>query len=197
MINRDEIRAFIAIELPGELKSVLKDLEEKLRTPKSRCAKWVDPGSMHLTLKFLGNVGQKQVEEIKKDLETQAKLSKPLSLVTAETGCFPNMQRPRVFWIGLNGEIEKLLDLQSRIDESTGKLGFPRESRPFTAHLTLARLRDDCGPVERKDFAGSVKGARLEQPFSMIVNAVSLIRSRLTPAGAIYTRLAEFKLGDG
>ncbi len=196
MINRDEMRAFIAIELPGELKSMLKDLENKLKTPKSRCAKWVDPGSIHLTLKFLGNVGSKLLDELKRDIEAEVGKSQPFMLTTAETGCFPNNQRPRVFWLGLNGDIDRLSDLQSRIDESAGRLGFPRENRPFAAHLTLARLRDDCSIVERNSFAELVKGVRLEPGFSMRVRAVSLIRSQLKPEGAIYTRLSQFEMKD-
>ncbi len=192
MINRDEIRAFIAIELPGELKLMLKTLEQKLKTPQSRCAKWVDPSSIHLTLKFLGNVSPKLIDDIKKVLEAEVRKSQPFTLQTAQTGCFPNARRPRVFWIGLDGDLEKLLEVQSRVDESMGRLGFPRESRPFTAHLTLARLREDCSVEERSSFAKLVEGSRLEANFSMRVNSISLVRSQLRPEGALYTRLGEF-----
>jgi 2'-5' RNA ligase len=194
VINRDEIRAFIAIELPGELKSMLKDFENKLKTPKSRCAKWVDPGSIHLTLKFLGNVSSKLLDELKRDVEVEVRKSQPFMLTTTETGCFLNAHRPRVFWLGLGGDIDRLLDLQSKIDESAGRLGFPRENRPFAAHLTLARLRDDCSIADRIGFTELVKGVRLEPCFSMRVSAVSLIRSQLRPEGAIYTRLSQFEM---
>jgi 2'-5' RNA ligase len=73
-------------------------------------------------------------------------------------------------------------------------LGFTRESRPFAAHLTLARLRDDCSTGERSSFADLIEGARLEANFSMSVSSVSLVRSQLRPEGAFYTRLAEFRL---
>lgn len=194
MINRDDIRAFIAIELPDELKLMLKALEQKLKTPQSKCAKWVDPASIHLTLKFLGNVNPKLVDDVKKVLEVEMRKSQPFTLETARTGCFPNARQPRVFWIGLDGELDKLLDLQSRIDASTGRLGFPGENRPFAAHLTLARLRDDCSSTERSRFAGLIEGARLEANFSMSVDSVSLVRSQLRPEGALYTRLREFRL---
>ena len=194
MNERDEIRAFIAIELPAGLKSRLKDFEQKLRTPETRCAKWVDPGSIHLTLKFLGNVKVKTVEEIKQGLMADASGGRPFTLKTAETGCFPNLRRPRVFWMGLSGDVDRLLELQARIDESTARLGFPREERPFTGHLTLARLRDDCTPADRSAFTEFVGGFQME-PFSVPVAAVSLIRSQLRPEGAVYTRLAECRLG--
>jgi 2'-5' RNA ligase len=194
MINRDDIRAFIAIELPGELKLMLRALEQKLKTPQSRCAKWVDPASIHLTLKFLGNISPKLIDDIKKVLEVEVRKSQPFNLKTAGTGCFPDARRPRVFWIGLDGELAKLLELQSGVDESMGRLGFARETRPFAAHLTLARLRDECSMAERSNFANLVGGARLEAAFSMCVGSVSLIRSQLRPEGALYTRLGEFPL---
>lgn len=194
MINRDEIRAFIAVELPDDLKVLLKELGNRLKAPKLHCSRWVDPGAIHLTLKFLGNVGPRLLDEVKRDVEMEVKGSWPFTLTVGETGCFPNIKKPRVFWLGLMGEIDKLADLQSRIDQATARLGFARESRPFTAHLTLARLRDDCSMIERSQFADAVKGANLGSDYSMRVCSVSLIRSQLRPEGAVYTRLCEFKM---
>ena len=194
MINRDDVRAFIAIGLPEDLKSALREFEQKLRGPKSRCAKWVDPASIHLTLKSLGNVNSRVIEDIKKGLEVEVSSTHAFSLRTAETGCFPNVRRPRVFWIGLDGDIDVLLNLQSRIDQSTAKLGFPRENCPFQAHLTLARVRDDCGVAEREAFASLVSGVKFEPNKTIHVNAVSLIRSQLRPEGAVYTALAEYRM---
>lgn len=196
MISRDEVRVFIAVELPSDLKSLLRDFESKLIIPGFRCARWVDPAAIHLTLKFLGNVSTKILDEIKREVEIEVRKSRPFTLSIGETGCFPNLKRPRVFWIGLCGETDKLLALQANIDEATGKLGFPKESRPFTAHLTLARLRDDYSITEKKRFADAVEGAAFGADYSMLVNSVSLIRSQLRPEGALYTRLSEFGLSE-
>lgn len=192
----EQIRAFVAIELPDELKSRMKDYQAEFKITKHDFVKWVGPGSMHLTLKFLANVSLNRLEDVKNEIKNAAESSSSFSLITCETGCFPNLKKVRVFWLGLNGDIAKLLDLQRMIDESLVKLGFSKESRPFTAHLTLARLKDDCTIDDRKEFSELIKEAKFEPPFSMIVGRISLIRSQLTSGGAVYTRLAEFKLPD-
>jgi RNA 2',3'-cyclic 3'-phosphodiesterase len=196
-LEQDTIRAFIAIELPFELKAMIKDFETGLRGPESRCARWVDPESIHLTLKFLGNVQTKMIEPINKALEADTATFQSFTLKTTETGCFPNLQRARVFWLGLGGDMDRLLGLQSTIEGSLADLGIPRELRPFAAHLTLARLKDDCSVDDRKTFASLVGGIQFQPIYTMKVEAVSLIRSRLTPAGAIYTRLAMCGLKGG
>lgn len=192
VISRDQIRAFIAVELPDGLKDMLRDFESGLRGPKSSCARWVDPSSVHLTLKFLGNVNAKMIDEVKKGLEADAACFQPFVLRTNDTGFFPNLHRIRVFWLGLGGDSEKLLGLQSRIEESTAKLGFPRESRPFAAHLTLARLKDGCTLEDQRTFAETVGSLKFQPGYTMKVSSVSLMRSQLTPAGAVYTRFAEY-----
>ncbi|MGA2367712.1 MAG: RNA 2',3'-cyclic phosphodiesterase [Dehalococcoidia bacterium] len=193
MIDR-EIRAFIAIELPAELRKMMSEFQAGLKRPQQRFVKWVNPGSVHLTLKFLGNVKSKQLDSIKKELQDIAGGSRTFSLVTSGTGCFPNLKRARVFWLGLDGDIEQLLKLQEKIDGALSHMGFPRENRPFTAHLTLARIKEDYSTADRLEFSELVKDARFQHPFSMKVEAVSLMQSQLNPAGAVYTRLAEFPL---
>ncbi len=189
-----QIRAFIAIELPAELRKRMGEFQAGLNRPQQKFVKWVNPGSVHLTLKFLGNVKEKQLDSIKKELQDIAKESRTFSIATSETGCFPNLKRARVFWLGLDGDIDQLLKLQGRIDEALSRMGFAKENRPFTAHLTLARLKEDCSMADRLEFAELVKDANFERPFSMKIEAVSLMRSQLTPAGAVYTQLAEFRL---
>ncbi len=189
-----EIRAFIAIELPTELRERMSEFQAGLKRPQQRFVKWVNPGSVHLTLKFLGNVKSKQLDFIKKELHDIAKDSQAFFIRTSETGCFPNLQRARVFWLGLGGDIEELLKLQGKIDGALSRIGFPQENRPFTAHLTLARIKEDCSKEDRVEFGALVKDASFQQTFSMKIEAVSLMRSQLTPAGAVYTQLAEFRL---
>ncbi len=189
-----EIRAFIAIELPAELRKRMGEFQDRLKRPRQRSVKWVNPASVHLTLKFLGNIRAKQVDAITQKLNAVAMGSRAFDIVTLETGCFPNLKRARVFWLGLGGDTGNLFKLQVDIDKALATIGFQRESRPFTAHLTLARIKEDCSPAERLEFAGLVQEARFERTVSMRVEAVSLMQSRLTPTGAIYTQLAEFPL---
>jgi 2'-5' RNA ligase len=98
--------------------------------------------------------------------------------------------------LGLEGDIEALVTLHKVIDEAMSKLGYARENRPFTAHLTLARLREESSIDDRMDFARTVQAKVFNPPCDIEVSSVALMRSRLTPRGAIYTRLAEFGLPD-
>ena len=94
----------------------------------------------------------------------------------------------------MDGDTDALLALHKAIDEALSKLGYARENRPFAAHLTLARLREDSGIDDSVKFASMVQAKVFEPPCTMEVKSVSLMRSQLTPRGAIYTRLAEFAL---
>lgn len=189
-----EVRAFIAIELPERFRKMMGEFQSGLKRPQQRFVKWVKPGSVHLTLKFLGNVKSNQLDPINRELDDIAKDSKTFTVVTSETGCFPNLKKVRVFWLGLSGDVEELLKLQGKIDVALSSIGFPRENRPFTAHLTMARINEDCSTADRLELCELIKDTRFPQPVSMKVEAVSLMRSQLTPAGAVYTRLAEFRL---
>ena len=190
------IRSFIAIELPGELAKQLKDFQAGLKSQGLHSAKWVDPGYMHLTLKFLGDVDVKSLAAVKDETGIAVRSSRRFHLVTGRTGFFPDHRRPRVFWLGLEGDVEALATLHKVIDAAMSKLGYARENRPFTAHLTLARLREESSIDDRMDFARTSQAEVFEPPCNIEVNSVALIRSQLTPRGAVYTRLAEFGLPD-
>ena len=123
MINDDQVRAFIAIELPDEMKSGLKAVEQRFTGPETRCAKWVNPFSIHLTLKFLGNVKVSLLDQVKRTVEADTASCGSFTLKTAGLGCFPNIHKPRVFWLGLEGDIEKLQYLQRKIETSMKGLG--------------------------------------------------------------------------
>lgn len=193
-MNGEAVRSFIAVELPAELVKRLKDFQSGLSSARLRCVKWVDPGSIHLTLKFLGNVDPGRLEAVKDAAEAAVRSHRPFQLTTGSTGFFPGPQRARVFWLALEGDIEELGRLQQGIDRAMSNLGFESENRPFTAHLTLARLREGCSSAERLEFAGLVRPAAFEPGPPMGVQAAALMRSQLTPKGAVYTRLAEFPL---
>jgi 2'-5' RNA ligase len=191
----EQIRSFIAIELPEEVKAELSSLEERLKSAQQPFVKWVDPAGIHLTLKFLGNVAAKKIPDIVEALTKAVQGFAPFSLGVGSLGAFPSWQQPRVVWVGVRGEIEKLNQLQKRVDIILRPLGFPTESRPFSAHLTLARLRESASPRERRELGNSLAAIEFEPSVSFRVEAVSLMRSQLTPSGAIYSRLAVARLG--
>jgi len=192
--NSEQIRSFIAIELPHNVKGGLAQLRSQLEQAEHPFVKWVAPEGIHLTLKFLGNVPLKQVAEITKAMEEATKGISAFHLEISGLGGFPNLKQPRVLWVGIKGEIDKLVSLQQNIDWALSPLGFAKEERPFVPHLTLARLREGASPAGKKSFGELVMSTSFEISYPFDVGAVSLMRSQLTPVGAIYTRLFMTKL---
>ena len=191
----EQIRSFIAIELPDELKLELIQLEARLKLDKQPWVKWVNPYSIHLTLKFLGNIAVDRTGEITRAIEDAVQGISPFHLEVKELGVFPNLRRVQVAWVGISGELDKLSQLQKRIETNLTPLGFAPESRAFTPHLTLARLRDQASLDERQRFGQLIANAKFEAAYTIEVDAISLMRSQLTREGAIYSRisLAELK----
>ncbi|MFC1987817.1 RNA 2',3'-cyclic phosphodiesterase [Chloroflexota bacterium] len=189
----EQIRSFIAIELPDELKSKLGQLEAQLQAGKQTWLKWVDPASIHLTLKFLGNITSVRTGEILRAMEAAAQTIPPFHLEVKDLGVFPNLNRVRVVWVGITGETDKLGQLQQYIDSNLTQLGFTPESRPFTPHLTLARSRNQASLDEREKFGRLITGTKFEAG-TININAISLITSQLTREGAIYSRIGKARL---
>lgn len=194
----EQIRSFVAIELPNEVKSGLARLRRELERDEHTFIKWVDAKAIHLTLKFLGNIPSKQVTEITKAIEEAAQGISPFHLEIFELGAFPNLKQPRVLWVGIGGELDKLLGLQRNVDSALAPLGFAKEERSFAPHLTLARIRERASPIERKGLGEVVMSANFEISYCLDVKDISLMRSQLTPSGPIYTRLSvvELKVGE-
>ena len=192
-LNNQQIRSFIAVELPQEVRSGLHHLQAELRQPRHAFVKWAAPEGIHLTLKFLGNIAPQKVSEITAVMEQASQGVSSFQLKIGGLGAFPDFRRPRVLWVGIGGEVDRLVDLQQRLDRGLVPLGFAPETRPFTPHLTLARLRQGTSPQDQRDFGESVMKTPLEVTYEMNVSSLSLMRSQLLPGGAVYSRLAEVK----
>ena len=192
--NSEQIRSFIAIELPQNVKRGLEQIKNKVKQEGYAGIKWVNTEGTHVTLKFLGNISREQEIEISKILEETTKEISPFNLEIAGLGAFPDLGQPRVLWVAINGEVAKLTRLQQEIDFLLSSRGFPKESRPFVPHLTLARLSDSMLPEEKRKIGTFIKSLKLEADFQFNAEAVSLIRSKLTPTGAIYSCLFTAKL---
>jgi len=189
----EKIRAFIAIELPDAVSDALSLVRGRLRAERHPYVKWVDPGGIHLTLKFLGNIDAEKVSPITEAIARAAQGVSPFRLELGGLGAFPNLRRPNVIWVAVKGDVERLASLQRGIDHFLVPLGFSPESRPFTLHLTLGRLRERASAGERQSIGGSLITAKPEEvPFE--VGEISLMRSTLTPSGAIYSRLSSIPL---
>jgi 2'-5' RNA ligase len=189
----EEVRSFIAIELPEAVKLNLSQLEAKLKSGRQTSVKWVAPESIHLTLKFLGNVVPESIKDIAQAMAEAAQGIPPFRLEVKDLGVFPNLKRVQVAWVGVHGEIDKLSQLQQRLDANLSRLGFAPEGRPFTPHLTIARLRDNASPAERQALGQLIASTRFEAG-AFSVDAISLMKSQLTREGPIYSRISQVAL---
>jgi len=183
------LRSFIAIELPETARTALEALQGELK----KCGadiRWVRPEHIHLTLKFLGDIREKDVAGIAENIKGTCDRYPAFKLVISGADVFPNTKSPRVLWVGLDGS-EVLTGLQNEIEGRMASLGFERENRRFVPHLTLGRFRSSRGKDVMMEKMETCKNSE----FGLIeVNSVSLMRSDLGPAGAKYTRLADFRL---
>ena len=190
----EQIRSFIAIELPDELKLALARLQEILRPGSEKWVKWVDPYGIHLTLKFLGNIGVDKISSITRAIEAAAQGIPPFHLEVSNLGAFPNLRQVQVVWVGVGGEIDRLRELQQHLDSHLVPLGFSAEKREFTAHLTLARLRNHAPPDERRRLGQLIAATRFENAHTVKVAAINLMKSQLTREGAIYSKISSVGL---
>jgi len=189
----EQIRCFIAVELPEEIRAALSRLQAKLKSGEFP-VKWVDPYSIHLTLKFLGNVNPDMTGPITEAIKGGTEGIPPLKLEIKGLGVFPNPRRVQVVWVGMSGDVEKLLQLQKGLESRLAKLGFAPEARAFTPHLTLGRVRERASPEERQKLGELIGSTKFETEHTFNVNSLSLMRSQLTREGAIYSQISSVKL---
>lgn len=133
------IRTFIALPLPDEVKDVLRQAIAAMRGRID--ARWVRPEAMHLTLKFLGDIEEAEVQPIGEGLDAVFARYPRLRFVLDGLGAFPGPRRARVIWAGLSGDESRVIDLAAAVDRLTARHGIPAEGRPFQAHITLGRLK--------------------------------------------------------
>ena len=193
----EQIRSFIAIELPEALKLELAELQARLKTADPGGVKWVDPKGIHLTLKFLGNIAADRTGDIIRAMNEAARGIPPFQLTIGGLGVFPNPRRAQVAWVGLGGQIDKLARFQAQLEASLAQLGFAPETRPFSPHLTLARLRPQASPAERQSLGQLIISTRFASSYPIVVTAIKLMRSQLTRQRAIYSQIGSVELKSG
>lgn len=178
-------RTFVCIEIPSEIKKAINSLQVRLRPLAKGYISWARQEGLHVTLKFLGDVAADKIEKVGQVVEQAVAGLQPFTISVSGTGGFPNLKRPRVFWVGIQEASGSLATLQSRIDDGLAGLGFPREERGFTPHLTLGRVKDVAGVG---DVCRELEKSVLE-PMSYTAKEVIVMRSDLRPDGPVYTAL--------
>jgi len=186
------LRLFVACELPGEVREALAAVQRLLQDRGAEGLRWVRPEGIHLTLKFLGEVPARRLETIERALARAVREPFRLSVRLGRMGSFGGSTGLRVVWVGLEGDVEELARLAVLVEGALEPLGFPRERRPFAAHLTLARVKEGASPQDRRRLFELVHSLELPPPPGATLETVSLMQSTLEAGGARYQCLARF-----
>lgn len=194
----ETVRTFIAIPLPDDLLDQLARVQQRLeREVPPRSVRWVRAGGIHLTLKFLGDTPVDKLPQIKAALAAVARNAPPSTFTVEGLGCFPNLRRPRVIWVGVQEPTGRLAALQDAIEEVVAPFGYPPEGRGFTPHLTLGRVNRRVPPGDRALIGRAVSAVEVGRLGEAPADRFILFRSVLKPTGAEYSVLAEFPLRGG
>ena len=177
------IRTFIALPLQSDVVSAMASVQKQLTLSDAE-VKWDTPEKFHITLKFLGNTESSFIPEIARQLGNSIGSFPAFELVYVKLGGFPNVDRPRVVWIGTD-ESQQILRLQSLVEEVCTLFGFTKEDRPFHAHITLGRVK---GNRHLERLTASLKSITFE-PLLARCTEVHIVRSELRPTGSVYTLL--------
>ncbi len=187
----ESARLFVAVLLPAEVREALASLIERGKK-KGTDVRWTRKENLHITLKFLGDVRERDIPRVEKALQEAAAGAEGFRLCIRGLGAFPSEGRPRVLWAGVGEGSEELASLASRVEESLRPFGFPKEDR-FSGHVTLGRLRH---PEPSPWFRGWAEEEEM-QPLEVGVRRFWLMKSTLAPSGAVYEPLAGFTLATG
>ena len=189
----ESIRTFIAVKMPSAAIDRLRQAQDGLRAGEADW-KWVKPDTFHITLKFLGDVEQNRISALWESVCVAVAESRPFTMALRGLGAFPNVHTPRVAWVGIDEGAAALVELAAKVEGACEQHGFPPESRPFHAHLTLGRARR---PTPNPPLAATIEGMAGADLGEARVDRILLMKSRLTPRGAQYEVLEEYLLNHG
>jgi 2'-5' RNA ligase len=193
------VRCFIAVELPDEARKELIRLQDRLREiSPTNTVRWTTPQNIHLTLHFLGDLPVDRLEEVSCTVRDVAAASPAFFLRLSDLGCFPNTRRPRVVWVSVSGEIERLRTLQRELgSQLMNRVHFQPDPRPYSPHLTIGRVKKGIPEQRLRQL-----GQHIEQEIQKVgelamlpVERIHFIQSDLRPTGPIYTQIAYGILG--
>ena len=194
------IRTFIAIELDSTLKQAIAGLQESLKRELHGLAtgvrlQWVRVESIHLTLKFLGDIEEDGAADILHALQKVGRELEPFSVEVKGFGVFPTLRAPRVLWMGLADQTNRLVRLAGSIDAALTPLGFQIEPKPYSPHLTLARIKEQARAIGNALVDSGVMRDATSRG-TLPVQAMALMKSERTPAGSVYSHLGDVGLGN-
>lgn len=186
------VRVFLAIPLPQQLKGAIQTLQKSLRSQIAG-VRWVRPENLHLTLHFFGEVEQETLEKIKVSVLSVKSCNRPFTVEVKGLGTFPSRRRPRILWLGLDPE-DPLRQLYENCRQSLQQAGVATESRPYSPHLTIGRLRQSKSGLTDLTELDSSTGDAVIGRFS--ADRLVLFESRLQPGGAEHIPLLTVSLDE-
>ncbi len=179
------LRVFVAVPIPGEVAVFLRQIQAKIQLPATDI-RWVAQKNIHLTVKFLGDIDPSQVPAIAAQMDAAAATIPPFRLVAKGVGVFPNFRRARVLWVGLAGHLDRLKTSQADLESALEAVGFSKEARDFSAHLTIGRVRRRIDAQRIRASLDPVQNATSDR---FRVDRLTLIKSVLKPNGPRYSLL--------
>ncbi|MFZ2096153.1 MAG: RNA 2',3'-cyclic phosphodiesterase [Anaerolineales bacterium] len=183
------IRAFIAIDLSIDIQHRLDDVQRDYKAQLSNIPiRWVAASNIHLTLRFLGDVSLSNLNILTDMIQTEISSHHQFDISVGGSGAFPNNRQPRVIWIGVEAPPE-LATIQNGIETTTARLGYTREERAFSPHLTLGRISRNVNSQDMKLISKALESTRVGFLGITCVDKVHLYRSDLQPTGAVYTQI--------
>ena len=184
------MRLFIAADPPRAIADKIAVVQRTLADTKA-AVRWVDPADYHVTVKFLGEVADGDVVEVSEAMKNAAENLEPFAMRTGECGCFPERGSVRIVWTSVVEDGGRLAGCVAAVEAQIEPLGFPREHRPFAAHVTIGRVREDRSQGKLRERVQAHSGKIVEQD----VSSLTLMSSALSPKGSTYTVVSRAKLG--
>ncbi|SMC98135.1 2'-5' RNA ligase [Desulfocicer vacuolatum DSM 3385] len=190
--NGNLIRAFIAIPIPENISLFLHKVQGEIRQEQVK-ASWVRAASMHLTLRFMGDVSKQEIKGIIRAMEETAATCRSFTVFAGGVGVFPGIRKARVIWSGVKGELDQLGLLHTTLEKNLEHQGFPGDKKRFAPHFTLGRFKNR---VDSKILTNIIQRFQYVESDVCPVNAMVLFKSELKPSGAVHTPLFKAQFMD-
>jgi 2'-5' RNA ligase len=185
------IRCFLAFELPEDIKAIVTRVSGEIRKS-SLDVRWVRPEFIHLTVVFMGDIESEQVSVMGEPLRVVCLDHSPFTISLKPMGCFPNSRNPRVIWLGIDGDLDRMSRFRDDLQQALSPFGVKEEERAFRPHLTLGRFKKP-GKRQMELEQLLAKYHDLSSPACTLGELV-LFRSDLKPGGAVYTKMTSWAL---
>ncbi|MCP3943626.1 MAG: RNA 2',3'-cyclic phosphodiesterase [Desulfobacteraceae bacterium] len=187
--NQNTIRTFIAIPIPENISLFLNKIQDKIKENRIK-ASWVKRSSMHLTLKFIGDTTKKDIKQIIRAMEATASICEPFTLSARKVGIFPDVNKARVIWSGVKGQIDQLKAVHITLEKNLEQAGIKADNKRFSPHFTLGRFK---GGVDSRALVNIIQNFQHYKSDPYLVKSMVLFKSDLKPSGAVHTELFEIR----